>query len=1241
MAQKPHRNLASDFNTAVGAVEPNALKPQLGKTKLTYLRTTVLPAPQTVLLIEDSDVDCATYERFLRRDDRHAYQIVAFETGEAALEWCQNHVADVILLDYQLPLMDGLDFLRALRQRHPEVPLPVIMMTGSGDTTIAVKALKFGAQDYIEKARITKESLPPLVRSVIRAVQLKRQVACQQAQQQLLLEIALQMRQSFEPQQALDAATQNSRQWLQCDRVLVYQFASDWSGAIVSEAVGTGWSSALGQQIQDTCFQQGAGLAYLEGHIWAMPDIAQARLTDCHRELLQRFAVKANLVVPILQTASIQTAESKPALWGLLIAHHCANTHDWEADETAFLQQVALHLSESLQQATLYQQAQTELVERKQAELALQTLNAELEQRVAGRTAELRKLTAVMENAVTGMSYLDPQGRYVYVNQAYANITGYPVAALVGGPWQQTVHPDDLSALLAVYQQMLETGRVETEARGMRQDGSVFYKQLVMIASYDEQHQFVGHYCFMKDISDRKRMEAALQASEARYRSLITAMAEGVVLQRSDGTITAFNVAAERILGLTAEQLMGKTSVALDYRTIHEDGTHFPGETHPAMLTLQTGQPQAQVVMGLCKGKGATTWIAINAQPLVHPGEPLPYAVVTSFADITALKQAELALKEQADQKLLMMTIAQHLRQSLDLDQVLQTTVTAIQKFLQTDRVIIYQFAPDWSGTIVAEAVTAGWRSVLGMQITDTYFVTHQDLSYQGGKAKATDDIYTAQLDPCHLAWLEQMQVRAKLVVPILQGEHLWGLLVAQQCGAPRHWEVSEMALQQSLATQIAIAIQQAEMHQQVQDLNVGLELKVQKRTAQLQQALEFEALLKRITDQVRDSLDEDQILQCVVQELTTALQADACDTAIYDAAQTSTTVKCEYAQDSYTAQATAFSLASSSDPHLYAALLQGESCHFCLLGQNVVRPEQPPKAILACPIVDDQRVLGDLWLFKPTEAVFTDREIWLVQQVAKQCAIALRQSRLYQAAQAQVQELARLNQLKDDFLSTVSHELRSPMASIRMATQMLEISLERLGILKTDSSGISRYFKILQAEGQREINLINDLLDLARLDAGTEPLNLSTISLQLYIPHLAESFFERTKQQQQQLSIHIPEALPLFTTDLPDLERILTELLHNACKYTPAGETITVSAQATEATLEIGVSNSGVEIPALECDRIFDKFYRIPHNDPWKHGGTGLGLALVKKMTARLGGQIHVTSGGGQTTFSLAFAPL
>ena len=244
--------------------------------------------------------------------------------------------------------------------------------------------------------------------------------------------------------------------------------------------------------------------------------------------------------------------------------------------------------------------------------------------------------------------------------------------------------------------------------------------------------------------------------------------------------------------------------------------------------------------------------------------------------------------------------------------------------------------------------------------------------------------------------------------------------------------------------------------------------------------------------------------------------------------------------------------------------------------------------------------------------------------------------NQFYQSAQAQVQELERLNQLKDDFLSTVSHELRSPMTSIKMATQMLDISLNHLGLLDDESSTISRYVKILQEEGQREINLINDLLDLTRLESGTEPLTLNTIAFQVYIPHLLEAFSERTRQQRQQLVVQIPDSLPAYITDVSYLERILTELLHNACKYTPEGEKIEVMVQPTSEMLVICISNSGVEIAAAEHDRIFDKFYRIPNSDPWKHGGTGLGLTLVKKLTMRLGGKIRVESGSGQTVFIL-----
>ena len=103
----------------------------------------------------------------------------------------------------------------------------------------------------------------------------------------------------------------------------------------------------------------------------------------------------------------------------------------------------------------------------------------------------------------------------------------------------------------------------------------------------------------------------------------------------------------------------------------------------------------------------------------------------------------------------------------------------------------------------------------------------------------------------------------------------------------------------------------------------------------------------------------------------------------------------------------------------------------------------------------------------------------------------------LYQTAQAQVQALERLDQAKDDFLSTVSHELRSPMTSIKMATQMLEIQLTRTGMLDAaGTSPISRYFQILKSQSEREIQLINDLLDLARLDAHTETLTLTTLDL-------------------------------------------------------------------------------------------------------------------------------------------------
>ncbi|WP_421655595.1 CHASE2 domain-containing protein [Leptothermofonsia sp. ETS-13] len=232
-------------------------------------------------------------------------------------------------------------------------------------------------------------------------------------------------------------------------------------------------------------------------------------------------------------------------------------------------------------------------------------------------------------------------------------------------------------------------------------------------------------------------------------------------------------------------------------------------------------------------------------------------------------------------------------------------------------------------------------------------------------------------------------------------------------------------------------------------------------------------------------------------------------------------------------------------------------------------------------------------------------------------------------ALEKQVEELQQVAQLKDDFLSTVSHELRSPMANMKMAIELLKIAKSK--------EAADHYLKILQTECDREIELIEDLLDLQRLEAGAQTHTISEIDLQNWLSSILAPFHERAENQQQTLQVHLPPQLSPLRSDQVGLKRIIVELVNNACKYTPAGETITVAVSLPDTAhplLQIRITNSGTDIPASELSRIFEKFYRVPKADPWKRGGTGLGLALVKKLVESLKGTIHVQSGSGQTSF-------
>lgn len=243
---------------------------------------------------------------------------------------------------------------------------------------------------------------------------------------------------------------------------------------------------------------------------------------------------------------------------------------------------------------------------------------------------------------------------------------------------------------------------------------------------------------------------------------------------------------------------------------------------------------------------------------------------------------------------------------------------------------------------------------------------------------------------------------------------------------------------------------------------------------------------------------------------------------------------------------------------------------------------------------------------------------------------------------ETQMAEMERLHQLKDDFLSTVSHELRTPMANIRMAVKMLEVSLNRTrestpsSLVEVGDRNVQRYLQILKDECSREIELIENILDLQRLEAGGQTFIPEVIHLQTLLPQLVEPFQDRAKSHQQTLQVEFSKHLEPIISDTASIGRIVAELLNNACKYTPVKESIALKVKTTADKVQLQVCNTGVEIPARELSHVFEKFYRVPSNDPWKQGGTGLGLALVQKLCEQLGGSILAESIDKRTCFTI-----
>jgi PAS domain S-box-containing protein len=696
------------------------------------------------------------------------------------------------------------------------------------------------------------------------------------------------------------------------------------------------------------------------------------------------------------------------------------------------------------------------------------------------------------------------------------------------------------------------------------------------------------------------------------------------VLEDGDFQYVALNPTHERWIGIRSDDLRGKKPEdilspidAARVRQHYADCVLF-GKTISYEQCLQF--------------QGVTTWWSTTLTPLRDANSRI-YRLIGTSSNITPVKQAQEAVGLQIEREQLLEAIASRIHQSVELETILHQTTIELRQFLNCDRILIYRFEADGSGVIVAESSVVASDPLLGKNITDPCFSGKHPEHYKRGCIQVVEDIYAAGLHPCHIDFLASLQIRANLVVPIFQDQDMWGLLIAQHCHQPRQWQQTETDLLKQLATQIGIAVQQTELRQQFQNLKAEIELQKQKHESQLQQVRNFEALVRRMTQQIRDSLDETQLLQIVTQELTELLNLDCCQIELYSPCQTQVTITYEYSINLPRCQGLTRQIVDRLE--VYQPLLQKQPLQFLEIASGW-QPKLLVISQMACPIFDTQGILGNLWLTRPSQEAFDEFEIELVQQVANECAIAIRQAQLYQQTQTQVKELENCDRLKNQFLRNLSQELRTPITSISLAVQTLESVLTPAEILEIEI--VPQLLQILHNECARESKLINDLLKLTYLEAEPEPPTLIAIDLQSWLQPIVESFRDLTNCQRQQLKVSIDRALPLLETDITDMERIITELLNHVCKYTPAGESVIVSAHLRGDAVELNISNSGLELTSNELSRIFEPFYHLSKHDPWKHSGTGLELALVQKMVRYLGGSINVESGAGQTTFTIKF---
>ncbi|MDZ8189845.1 MAG: PAS domain S-box protein [Nostoc sp. ChiSLP02] len=466
-------------------------------------------------------------------------------------------------------------------------------------------------------------------------MQLIQQLEQQQEQQRLVGAIALHIRQSLKLQDILTTSTQEVRQLLKADRALVYQLTNQMKGGVVAESVLPEWIAISELDIEDTCLQQAQTEEYSQGKIWTAANIYEAGLSHCHIQLLERFQVKASLVVPILLNNQETQALN---LWGLFIVHQCSAWRQWQKFEVELLDRLTVQLAIAIQQAELYHN--------------LQTLNTHLEAKVQERTAALqeseRRFRAIFNNTFQFTGLLTPDGILLEANQTALSFGGLKLEDVINRPfWEAhwwTISPQTQQQLKQAIALAVKGEFVRYEVNVIGANNRVATIDFSLRPLRNETGEVVLLIPEGRDITERKQTELALHEREVMLYLIGDNLPNGAVYQvirQLDGSdrFSYLSGGIEKLMEVKVEDALRDSSL-LYRQFLPEDIPRLQAAVEESMRNLSVFDIQLRIQTP----SGQLKWFHFRSTPRkLQDGRVAWDGLVV---DVTDLKRTEETLRK-------------------------------------------------------------------------------------------------------------------------------------------------------------------------------------------------------------------------------------------------------------------------------------------------------------------------------------------------------------------------------------------------------------------------------------------------------------------------------------------------------------------------------------------------------------------------------------------------------------------